>query len=69
MLVAEYLKRHNLEVLHQEIDKRPDLIACQACFECPAGPRIRIEILPEDTTTIYNLDLLNITTVEYPDEF
>ncbi len=68
-LVTEYLKKQDIEVRHREIDLRPTIIVCQACFVCPVGPRFRVEISPEDTAAIYALNLLNVSTVECPDEF
>jgi len=68
-LVTQYLEENNIKVLHREIDNQYHTIVCEACYVCPAGPRIRVEILPKDTALIYSLELLNISTIECPDEF
>ena len=68
-MLSEYLNTQNVEVLNSEIDNEYHSIVCEACYFCPAGPRIRIEVLSRDTAAVYRLDLLNTSTVECPDEF
>ena len=68
-LITEFLQKKDISVIQGEIDNGFHSIVCQACFECPAGPRIRVGVFAKDTSAIYALNLLNVTTVECPDEF
>lgn len=68
-LLTDFLQNKGITVIQSEIDNTFHDIVCQACFVCPAGPRIRVGVFAKDTAAIYALQLLNIGTSECPDEF
>ncbi len=58
--LKSYLSGESIETLDISIDPDYHTFVCEACYVCPQGPRYTVEISAADSSTITELELLNL---------
>lgn len=58
--LEDYLEGLGLVIKSVEVNNSFHSVVCQACFDCPQGPRYSVKLASQDTTRLIALDLLNL---------
>jgi len=58
--LEDYLEGQGLTIKSVTVDNGFHGVVCQACFDCPQGPRYRVELASQDTSGLKALDLLSL---------
>ena len=58
--LEDYLEGRGLIIKSVSVDNSFHEIVCEACFNCPQGPRYRVELAAQDTSGLKALDLFSL---------